>query len=234
LLFGCVVLSRTHCGGHTGFWCPVVLVFVSNILIFAFHHLVISGVRYSSCLWLELFPSVILLASVSTPWSPNLSWVPGVRALSDGTFSCCREDAQRSGAQICLLAEDEGLKGPWPRSSVASVALELFCVDWSLRDWDTRWYSHVIPGVRTLSGGWSPLVGKVLRGLGLSYVSWLKMKAWKDPIHEDWLLLQPTGSPACTGLKQTGDTRWNSHLIPLARTLSGSQLSSKILRSWVW
>ena len=47
--------------------------FVSKILRFAFHHLVISGVRCSSCLWLELVPPVILLASVSTPGSPTLS-----------------------------------------------------------------------------------------------------------------------------------------------------------------
>ena len=44
-----------------------------------------------------------------------------VRALSAGKLSSCREVAQKSGAQIHLLAEDEGLKGPCPRSSVASV-----------------------------------------------------------------------------------------------------------------
>jgi hypothetical protein len=31
------------------------------------------------------------------------------------------EGAQGSGSQLCLLAEDEGLTGPCPRSSVASV-----------------------------------------------------------------------------------------------------------------
>ena len=45
-----------------------------------------------------------------------------VRALSTGKLSSGREGAQRSGAQLCLLAEDEGLKGPCPRSSVASIA----------------------------------------------------------------------------------------------------------------
>ena len=39
---------------------PVVLVSVSKILSFACHHLVISGVRFSSCLWLELVTPVIL------------------------------------------------------------------------------------------------------------------------------------------------------------------------------
>ena len=41
--------------------------------LFAFFPLVISGVGCSSCLWLELVPPVILLASVSTPGSPSLS-----------------------------------------------------------------------------------------------------------------------------------------------------------------
>jgi hypothetical protein len=100
----------TCCGGCTGFWwCRVVLVSVSKILMFAFRHLVISGVRFSSCLWLELVPPVILLASVSTPGSPTVSWVPVVSA---GKLSPCREGAQRSGAHIHFLAEEEGQKGP--------------------------------------------------------------------------------------------------------------------------
>ena len=45
----------------------------SKIPLFAFCHLVISGVRCSSCLWLELVMPVILLDSVSTPGSPTLS-----------------------------------------------------------------------------------------------------------------------------------------------------------------
>ena len=127
------------------------MVFVSKILMFAFHHLVISGVRCFSCFWLELVPPVILLASVSTPGRPTLSCIPVVRALSAGKLSSCREGAQKSGSQIyllsprvralpggqlsfsregvhrfkdqlCLLAEDEGPKGPCPRTSVASVA----------------------------------------------------------------------------------------------------------------
>ena len=110
------------------------LVSASKILKFAFCHLVIYGVRCSSCLWLELVPPVILLASVSTPGSPTLSWDPVVRALSAGKLSSVREGMQRSGSQLCLLSEDEGLEGPCPRSSVASVAHILSCMDWSLRD----------------------------------------------------------------------------------------------------
>jgi hypothetical protein len=46
---------------------------VSKILMFASYHLIISGVRCSVCLCLKLVPLVILLPSVSTPWSPTLS-----------------------------------------------------------------------------------------------------------------------------------------------------------------
>jgi hypothetical protein len=57
-----------------------------------------------------------------------------VRALSAGKLSSCREGAQRSGSKLCFLVEDEGLKGPYPRSSDASAACMLSCVDWSLKD----------------------------------------------------------------------------------------------------
>ena len=105
LAFQNVGVSRIRCGGSTGFWwCQVVLVSVSKILMFAFHHLVISGVRCSSCLWLELVPSVILLASLSTPWRQALLWQgrctevwcsvlpPGWGLRPEGTLSrklCC-------------------------------------------------------------------------------------------------------------------------------------------------
>jgi hypothetical protein len=41
--------------------------------MFAFHHLVISGASCYSCLWLELVPQVILLASISRPGRLDLS-----------------------------------------------------------------------------------------------------------------------------------------------------------------
>ena len=93
---------------------------------------------------------MILLASVSTPENPTLTRVPvsdylcrqvlhlqagvqksgalihllspGVRALPVGRLSSGKEGAQGSGSDLHLVAEDEGLKGPCPRSSVASVA----------------------------------------------------------------------------------------------------------------
>ena len=85
------------------------MVSVSKILVFAFCYLVISGVRCSSSLWLGLVPPVILLASVSIPGSHNsLLSLSGQEA---GKLSSYREGALRSGAQLCLLAEDEGPKG---------------------------------------------------------------------------------------------------------------------------
>ena len=97
--------------GSAGFWWWwVVLVSVSKILTFAFHHLVISGISCYSCLWLELVPPVVLLASIIRPWRLALSWVSVVRVLSAGKLFSCREGAQISGIQTCILAEDEGLK----------------------------------------------------------------------------------------------------------------------------
>ena len=84
----------------------------SWILTFAFCHLVISGVSCYSCVWLELVPPVILLASVSIPRRPALSRVSVVRILSAVKLSSCREGTQGSGSQLYLLAEDEGLKRP--------------------------------------------------------------------------------------------------------------------------
>jgi hypothetical protein len=49
------------------------LVSVSKILTFAFSHLVISGVSCYSCLWLELVPPMILLASIGRPGRLALS-----------------------------------------------------------------------------------------------------------------------------------------------------------------
>ena len=80
------------------------------ILMFAFCHLVLSGVTSYSCLWLELILPVILLASVSRPGSLALFCVSVVRALSAGKLSSCLEGAQILGFQTYLLAEDEGPK----------------------------------------------------------------------------------------------------------------------------
>jgi hypothetical protein len=44
-------------------------------------------------------------------------------------------------------------------------------------------------GVRALSGGPLSSGGKMHRGLGLSSVSWLRMKAGRNPVQEALLLL---------------------------------------------
>jgi hypothetical protein len=127
-----------------------VLASVSKILMFAFHHLVISRVSYSSCLWLELVPPVILLASVSTPWSPILSWVSVVSVLSAGHLSSDREEVQMSGAQICFLAEDEGPK--WGLSQ----NLCCFCSPQALLCRLVSEWPRIQDGFLTCSGGYCP------------------------------------------------------------------------------
>jgi hypothetical protein len=57
-----------------------------------------------------------------------------IKALSAGKLSSYREGTQRSGAQICFLAEEEGQKVLCPRSSAASEAQALSCVVCFLRD----------------------------------------------------------------------------------------------------
>jgi hypothetical protein len=155
---GFVRLSRTVCGGHTGFWwCQMALVSVSNK--FAFHYLVISGVRCSSCLWMKLVAPVIVISSVSPPRSPTLSWALVVRALFAGKLSSCTDCPRKSGAQIHLLAEDEGPKGPCPRSSVASAAHKqcgLLSERPGIQDGVLTW----IPGSEPSLEADSPLMGR--------------------------------------------------------------------------
>jgi hypothetical protein len=90
-------------------WWWVVFFSFSKILKFAFCFLAISGVSCYSCLYLEPVPLVILLASISRPGRPALSWVSVVRSLFAGKLSSCTEGAQILGIQTCILAEDEGL-----------------------------------------------------------------------------------------------------------------------------
>ena len=81
------------------------MVSVNRILTFAFCHLVFSGASSYSCLWLELVPQVIMLASIRKPGRLGLSLVSVVKVLSAGKLSSCRESAQISGVRTCLLAE---------------------------------------------------------------------------------------------------------------------------------
>jgi hypothetical protein len=64
---GFVRVSRACCGRRTGLWrCQMELVSVAYVLMIASHCLVISGVNWPSCLWLDLVHPVTLW-----PW---LSW----------------------------------------------------------------------------------------------------------------------------------------------------------------
>ena len=128
--FGCVGVPRTGWGGIAGFWWWwVVLVFVCKILMSAFHHLLNSRVSCYSCLWLEFVPLVIVLFATSRPGRLALSWDSVVRALSAGRLSSCREGAQKSGLQTCLLAEDESLKQDLSQKLLASLVHTLTCAD---------------------------------------------------------------------------------------------------------
>jgi hypothetical protein len=64
--------------------------------MFAFRHLVISEPSCYSCLWLELVPQVINLASISRPGRQALFLVSVVRVLCMQAPSC-RDGAQISG-----------------------------------------------------------------------------------------------------------------------------------------
>ena len=99
--------------------------------MFAFYHLVISGVSFSKCLWLELVPPVNLLATVSTPRSPTLSWISVVRLLSEGKLSSCKEGAQRSGPSSASWLKMKTGNGPCSRSYVVFAAQALSCLSWS-------------------------------------------------------------------------------------------------------
>jgi hypothetical protein len=138
----------------------MVLVSVSKVLMFAFHHLVISGVSCYSCLWLELVPLVIPLASISRPGRLALSWV--VRALSAGKLSSCREGGQISGVWTCLLEEDEGLKQGLSQNKCSfcspySPLHRLVSAESQNQDGSPRCCGKTLPG----GADTSPLAGKV-------------------------------------------------------------------------
>ena len=99
------------------------------------------NLAFQVCCW---YPGLAVLGSLGSD-DAEWSWFllvraqihflsSGARALSGGQFSFGMEGGQSSGSQLYLLAEDEGLKRPYQRSSVASVVRVLSCEDWSLRD----------------------------------------------------------------------------------------------------
>ena len=84
--------------------------FCFKILMFAFCHLVISGVSCYSCLCLEIVPLMILLSSISIAGRLDLSSEFQWSEHSAGKLSSYREGAQISDVRTSLLAEDEGPK----------------------------------------------------------------------------------------------------------------------------
>jgi hypothetical protein len=132
------------------------LVFVSKVLIFAFHHLLISGVSCYSCLWLELIPPVILLASLSTPES-QLTPDSAGQASSPLAGKVHRDLELRSASLLKLKARNRVC----PRSYVASAVCMLSCEDWSLRDSGYKIALSPAPRSEPSQTATSPLVGKV-------------------------------------------------------------------------
>ena len=127
--------------------------------MFAFRHLVFSGASCYSCLWLELVPQVIMLASISRPGRLALSLVSVVRVLSAVKLSSCREGARISGVRTCVLAEDEG-----PKQGL-SQKLCRFCLSQKLYGFCSRHcHLHRLVSERTWTRVGSPRCsGKALR-----------------------------------------------------------------------
>jgi hypothetical protein len=161
---GVFEVSRTRWGGNSGFWWWwEVLVSVSMILTFAFFHLVISGVICYSCLWVDLVPPVILLASVSTTGSPTLYWVWVVRVVSAGKLSSCRE-GRCTEFWLSDLPTDWRW---WPKMlsvPVMMMLLQSSCFPLKTDLWgtlDTIWFSHLLQWSDPSQVATSPLVGKL-------------------------------------------------------------------------
>ena len=136
-----------------------------------------------------------------------------VRALSSGKLSSCREGAQRSGIQICLLAEDEVLK---------QCLFQKMCCLCSLCAHLHRLVSEgprTQDGSLTCSRGQSPPMWLPLLWRGrCPDVCSLKKGSVPGavlllPVPEAVSLLQSTLSPVHTGLRGTWDTRWLPHLL---------------------
>ena len=98
------------------------MVSVSKILMFAFRHLVISGVSCYSCLWLELVPQVILLASISRPGrlvlSSEFQWSEHSLQASSPLAGKVHRGLELSSASWLKM---KAQKGPCSRICVASA-----------------------------------------------------------------------------------------------------------------
>ena len=161
---------------------------------------------------------MILLASVSTPGSPTLSWVPVVRAPSAGKLFSCSKGTQRSGAQLFLQAWKDPVQE-------ALLLLHPKCspVNWSLRD--LRYKMVFSPEPWGQIPPWSELSfgREAVQRSGSQSASWLKMKPRRDPVQEALVasvasVLSCVGwSLRCLGYKikiyQYSLTNYNNYLI---------------------
>jgi hypothetical protein len=112
----------------------VILVSVSQILTFAFHHLVISGVSCYSCLWLELVPPVIGACSScdSVSLCQHSRESNSLLSLSFQSTLCrqVRRGLELSSAWLKMKAS----KGSCARIYVSFASSVLSCAEWSLSD----------------------------------------------------------------------------------------------------
>ena len=142
------------------------LVSVSKILMIAFCHMVIPGINCYSCLWLELVPLMILLASISRPGRLDLS------SSFSGQSTLCRQPLLLQGSCTDIWHSNLPPGRRWrPKTGLVPEAVN-FC----------RLHSHLCRLVSVGSGNQdgsprcsckaflgrvdtSPLAGKLLRCL---------------------------------------------------------------------
>ena len=144
--------------------------------MFAFHHLVISGASHYSCLWLELVPQVILLASISRPGrlalSSEFQWSEhSLQASSPLTGKMHRYLAlgppswpkMKAQTRTCPEAE---LLWPVPEAVSFCILHSHLCRILSVGSWNQdvcrRCSSKVLPGRQTpihWSGKWPDVWG---------------------------------------------------------------------------
>ena len=127
--------------------------------MFAFSHLVISGISCYSWLWLELVTPMILIASISRPGRYLLSFQWPL-------FSLQASSLLSGKLHRYLLAEDEGLKPGLSQNLchfhlsqkwLASVVHTLTCTDQSLRDPGSTMAPRSAPA-KPSQVGWTPLL----------------------------------------------------------------------------
>jgi hypothetical protein len=147
--------------------------------MFTFRHLVISGVSWFSCLWLEPVPQVILLASISKPGRLALSefqWLENsLQAISPLTGKVHRYLALGPPSWLKMKAQNRTYPTAellWPFPEAVSFCILYFhlCRILSAGSWNQevccRCSGKVLPG-------WAdpyPLARKCLDVWGLSWI----------------------------------------------------------------